>query len=126
MNVMYAIVLKEGRIYTDQTGCFPVYSSKDSKYIIVLYCYDANATLAEPIKNRSEGKLLQAYDKMYKYLQDKGYKPYTRWLDNEALTGIKQYNIQNTTQYQLVPPDLQRTNAAERAIRMLKNITRPS
>eukprot|EP00957_Ditylum_brightwellii_P145012 11044538-Ditylum_brightwellii.AAC.1 len=49
-NVMYAIVCEEGQIYTDQTGRFPVYSNRGSKYIIVLYCYDANAILAEPVK----------------------------------------------------------------------------
>ena len=115
-NAMYAIVLEEGRIYTDQTGHFPVYSSRGSKYIMVLYCYDANAILAEPIKNRSEGELLKAYDKMYTYLQDRGYKPVTHWLDNEAPAGIKRYNVQNSTKYQLVPPNLHHTNAAERAI----------
>eukprot|EP00957_Ditylum_brightwellii_P132685 10117656-Ditylum_brightwellii.AAC.1 len=34
MNAMYAIVLEEGGIYTDQTDCFPVYSSRGSKYIM--------------------------------------------------------------------------------------------
>eukprot|EP00957_Ditylum_brightwellii_P144846 11032614-Ditylum_brightwellii.AAC.1 len=72
MNVMYAIVLEEGQIYTDQT---------------------------EPIKNRSEGELLKAYNKMYNYLQDRGYKPVTHWLDIEAPAGIKRYNVQNTTKY---------------------------
>eukprot|EP00957_Ditylum_brightwellii_P137626 10492151-Ditylum_brightwellii.AAC.1 len=57
---------------------------------------------------------------MYKYLQDRGCKPVTHWLDNEALAGIKGYNVQNTTKYQLVPPNLHRTNAAERAIGTFK------
>eukprot|EP00957_Ditylum_brightwellii_P143060 10900296-Ditylum_brightwellii.AAC.1 len=57
---------------------------------------------------------------MYKYLQDRGYKPVTHWLDNEAPAGIKRYNVQNTTKYQLVPPNLNQTNAAERAIRTFK------
>eukprot|EP00957_Ditylum_brightwellii_P179373 13664745-Ditylum_brightwellii.AAC.1 len=49
-NVVYAIILEEGRIYTDQTGRFPVSSSRGSKYIMVLYCYNEHAILAEPIK----------------------------------------------------------------------------
>eukprot|EP00957_Ditylum_brightwellii_P163185 12425923-Ditylum_brightwellii.AAC.1 len=64
--------------------------------------------------------MLQAYDKMYKYLQDKGYKPYTHWLNIEAPAGIKWYNTQNTTMYQLVPPNTHRRNAAERAIMTFK------
>eukprot|EP00957_Ditylum_brightwellii_P175390 13351442-Ditylum_brightwellii.AAC.1 len=77
-------------------------------------------SLVEPIKNRSKGELLRAYDKMYKYPQDRGYKPYTHWLDNEAPAGIKWYNTQNITTYQLVPPNMHRTNAVERAIRTFK------
>eukprot|EP00957_Ditylum_brightwellii_P159854 12168069-Ditylum_brightwellii.AAC.1 len=83
-NVMYAIVLEEGLIYRDQRDCFPV----------------AN-------KNRSDGELLRSYDKMYKYLQDKRYKPVTHWLDNEAPGGIKQYNMQNTTKYPVCIEEMQ-------------------
>eukprot|EP00957_Ditylum_brightwellii_P211055 15365708-Ditylum_brightwellii.AAC.1 len=57
---------------------------------------------------------------MYKQVQDRGYTSYTHWQDNEAPTGIKQYNTQNTTTYQLVPPNVHRTNATERAIRTSK------
>eukprot|EP00957_Ditylum_brightwellii_P077425 5882544-Ditylum_brightwellii.AAC.1 len=57
---------------------------------------------------------------MYKYLQDRWYKQVTHWIDNEAPAGIKRYNVQNTMKYQLVPPNLRRTNAVERVIRMFK------
>eukprot|EP00957_Ditylum_brightwellii_P181084 13794418-Ditylum_brightwellii.AAC.1 len=57
---------------------------------------------------------------MYKYLQDRGYKPVMHRLDNEAPAGIMKYNVQNTTKYQLVPPNLHQTNAAERSIQTFK------
>jgi hypothetical protein len=47
-----------GQIYSDQTGRFPVISSRGNKYIMVVYDYDSRAILAEPIKNRSERELL--------------------------------------------------------------------
>jgi hypothetical protein len=52
-NCIYATTINAGQIYTDQTGRFPMISSKGNKYIIVLYEYDGNAKLAEPIKNRT-------------------------------------------------------------------------
>jgi hypothetical protein len=52
-NCIYAATIDAGQIYTDQTGHFPVISSKVNKYIMVLYEYDGNAILAEPIKNRT-------------------------------------------------------------------------
>jgi hypothetical protein len=36
-NCTYAATIDAGQIYTDQTGRFPVISSKVNKYIMVLY-----------------------------------------------------------------------------------------
>jgi hypothetical protein len=49
-NRIYAATIDAGQIYTDQTGSFPVISSKGKKYIMVLYEYDGNSILEEPIK----------------------------------------------------------------------------
>jgi hypothetical protein len=40
---VYAATIDAGKIYTDQTGRFPVVSSKGNKYIMMLYDYDSNA-----------------------------------------------------------------------------------
>jgi hypothetical protein len=40
-----------GKMYTDITGRFPVQSNRGYKYIFVLYDYDSNAILVEPIKS---------------------------------------------------------------------------
>jgi hypothetical protein len=42
-------------------------------------------------------------------------------LDNEASTALKEYNKSEQVDYQLVPPQVHRRNAAERAIRTWKN-----
>ena len=39
-----------GKVSTDQTGRFPVTSSRGSKYLMVLYDHDSNAIIPEPIK----------------------------------------------------------------------------
>jgi hypothetical protein len=57
-HCVYAATVDAGQIYTDQTGCFPVLSSRGNKYSIVLYEYDGNAIMAEPIKNRTTVELL--------------------------------------------------------------------
>ena len=40
------------KIYTDQTGRFPITSSRGYKYIIIAYDYDSHNILAESIKPR--------------------------------------------------------------------------
>jgi hypothetical protein len=61
---VYAATIYADRIYTDQTGRFPVVSSKGNKYIMILYDYDSNAILAQPIKYRTAPELLKAFQVM--------------------------------------------------------------
>jgi hypothetical protein len=71
-----------GQIYTDQTGRFPVVSSKGNKYIMILYDYDSNAILAQSIKNRTAPELLKAFQFMEQELVARGLKPKLMKLDN--------------------------------------------
>jgi hypothetical protein len=64
-----------GQIYTDQTGRFPVVSSKGNKYIMILYDYDSNAILAQPIIDRTAPELLRAFQVMEQELVARGLKP---------------------------------------------------
>ena len=73
-----------GKVYTDQTGRFPVTSISVHKYICILYAYNANAILVKPIKSRTGTDILRAYTKMHIYLTKQGFKPHTHWLDNGA------------------------------------------
>ena len=120
-HMAFASIETTGKIYTDQTGRFPHASSRGYKYILILYSYDANAILAEPIKSRTAQDILTAYQKLVQYLTVRGYKPQTHWLDNEASDILKQFDKANTISYQLAPPYTHRRNAAERAIRTWKN-----
>jgi hypothetical protein len=38
------------KLYSDQTGKFPVQSSRGYNYVMVLYGYDSNAILSKPLK----------------------------------------------------------------------------
>jgi hypothetical protein len=58
---VYAAAIDAGQIYTDETGRFPVVLSKGNKYIMILYDYDSNAILAQPIKDRTAPHLLKAF-----------------------------------------------------------------
>ena len=121
-NFCYATVFSQsGKMYSDQTGNFFQASSKGNLSIMILYDYDSNAILAEPIKNRKAETLMAAYEKMHKYLTNRGMKPKTQILDNECSALLKDYMIKNKINYQLAAPGQHRTNAAERAIRTFKN-----
>ena len=54
-----------GKVYTYLTGRFPVTSDRGIQYILVLYAYDTNETLVEPIKTRRDADMLREYYVLY-------------------------------------------------------------
>ena len=123
-DYVYATIIDRptptGKIYTDQTGRFPQQSSQGNNYLMVLYDYDSNAILVEPIKNRTQNELLRAYKQLHQMLTKRGFQPRLQLLDNEAPKELKTFLDTQHIQYQLVPPHVHRRNAAERAIRTFK------
>jgi hypothetical protein len=118
---VYAATIDAGQIYTDQTGRCPVVSSRGNKYIMILYDYDSNAILAQPIKDRTAPELLKAFQVMEQELVSRGLKPKLMKLDNEASKLLKEYLHQQDITFQLVPPYSHRRNSAEWAIISFKD-----
>jgi hypothetical protein len=54
----------DGKSYSDLTGRFPAKSEVGNLYILVLYTYDDNAILVEPLPRRSDAEQLKAYTKL--------------------------------------------------------------
>ena len=113
-----------GVIYSDITGKFPYPSSKGNQYIMVMYDWDSNAILGEPMKNRTKEEIVRAIQQLYKYLKSRGISPKLHILDNEASKKLKQCITTNNTKYQLAPPSNHRTNAAENAYKFTRTILR--
>jgi hypothetical protein len=95
-----AATIDVGQIYTDQIGIFPVVSSKGNKYIMILYDYDSNAILAQPIKDRTAPELLRAFQVMEQELVARGLKPKLMKLDNEASKLLETYLHQQNITFQ--------------------------
>ena len=110
-----------GRVATDQTGRFPVKSSRGNQYLMVAYVHDANAILAVPVKNRSKQSLIDAYTTIYKKLTNSGLTPQLHISDNECSSAFKRFLTARNIKLQLVPPYDHRTNPAERAIGTFKD-----
>ena len=65
----------KGMIYTDLPVRFPFTSSRGHKYLFVLYDYDSNVILAEPMKSRSAEELVRGYTICYNNLINAGVIP---------------------------------------------------
>ena len=107
--------------YSDLTGRFPYQSSRGNKYVLVIYDYDGNAILMEPLKNRQAMEITVAFNKIYNRLVKHINEPKLFIMDNECSNDLKLSILKNKNTYQLVPPNQHRRNAAEKAIRTFKN-----
>ena len=47
--VSFKLVETKGKVFSDQTGRFPITSSRGNKYIMAMYDNDSNTILAEPM-----------------------------------------------------------------------------
>jgi hypothetical protein len=88
---------------------------------MILYDYDRNAILEQPIKYITASELLRAFQVMEQELVSRGLTPKLMKLDNEASKLLKTYLHQQNITFQLVPPYSHRRNSAERAIRSFKD-----
>ena len=110
-----------GKGSTDQTGRFPVPSSYGSKYLVVLYDHNSNAIPTEPLTSYSERKLIRAPCVLHSYISNCGLTPQYQMLDNECPGGLKQFMRDSSVKFQLFPPHLHCTDAAECAIQTYKD-----
>jgi hypothetical protein len=109
------------KIYTDQPGRFPKKSSRRNQYIMVLAEVDSNAILVEPMKNRTAGKMVRAYQVLIDRLNSAGIFPKLHILDNKCSADMKETIKSNKMEFQLVPPHDHCCNLAEKAIQTFKD-----
>jgi hypothetical protein len=112
---------RSGQIYSDLTGRLPLASSKGNNYLLIIYDYDSNGILAQPMRTWTGSCILAAYKVLHECLVAAGLQPQLQWSDNEASQSLKQFMTSAGIHYQLVPPGVHCRNAAKRAIRMFKN-----
>jgi hypothetical protein len=108
-------------VYTDPTGKFLVPSVSGNQYLLIVYEYDSNYIHAEPMIDRTDPSIIEAYQRSIDFLQSRGFKPLLQCLDNEATSALQEFIVASNIDFQLALPHVHRRNAADRAIRTFKN-----
>ena len=120
VNKLHVKIFHQSKLYTDDTRRFPIWARSSNQYVMVGY-HSSNMILIEPFSSRKDKIRLAAYDRMMQRLKDSNLLVDLQILDNEC---SKEYERRMKDKwgvdFQLVPPDMHRRNAAERAIRTFK------
>ena len=111
----------QGTLYTDVTGSLSVQPLEGMQAFFVAYDYDTNTIFALPIKDLKDETIVQAFEQAFTELEDKGYKPKLNVTDNQFTKLIKELSERKDCKWQFVEPLNHRVNAAEKAIRTVKN-----
>ena len=91
-------------ICIDQKGRFPVRSKSGNNYVMILYDYDANAIIGEPIPDRKTTTLQKSFLVLFNKIKVKGYKPSIIRLDNKMSKDHLSLLEQKGLKVQLVLP----------------------
>ena len=82
---------------------------------------NSDAVLAEPMKNRTSGEMIRAYQVLIDQLNAAGIFPTEHILDNEKSAKFLEAIKKNKMTYQLVPPHNYQRNQAEKSIQIFKD-----
>ena len=113
---------KEGTIYGNLTGNFPMRSLDGMVSVFILYDWTSNVILAEPVANTKDKTLVATFKDKGEYLAKRSFKPAFNILDNVASKEVRAYLKSEDIKIQLVKPHNHRVNAAEKAVQTFKNL----
>ena len=111
---------KEGKCYSDAAGKFPVRGVDGDWYLVVFYLQDDNYCHFEVMKDRTKESFVRAYTRAIRYFARFGRKVCKFIIDNECSDSLKNFLVTNDIGYQFVPPDIHRSNIAERLLGQVK------
>jgi len=121
-NQIFIKVHPISRLYTDNTGCFPVKARSGNQYVMITYHANGNLILQQAFKTRNDRHRIAAYNSIMTRLAARGLAVDLQVLDNDAsATYKKAITFKWNAKFQLVPPDMHCCNQAECAIRTFKN-----
>ena len=78
-------------MYMDATGALPTISLDGHQYYFIAYDYNSNYIFAEPIKDVKDEALVEASQRVFETLEDRGMKPTLKITNNQAVKPIKAF-----------------------------------
>ena len=120
-NTVDLLEIPLSKLFTDDTGRFPIRARSGNQYLMVAYHQQTNAILVRPFASKADTHRIPTYEAIMAKFTSRGQMVNLHILDNEASAAYKAAITANGCTYQLVPPHVHRRNAAERAIRTFKD-----
>ncbi len=110
------------KLFTNNTGCFPIRASSGNKYVMIVFHANGNLILQQAFKSESDHYHIAAYNTIMTHLVARGLSVDLQALDNKASSAYKiAITFKWNATFQLVPPNMNCHNWAGRAICTFKD-----
>ncbi len=110
------------KMYTDDTGRFPIHARLGNQYVMIAYHMDGNLILQQAFQTKADKHCIPAFNTIMVRLPACGLSVYLNIRDNEASADFKRVITESwKAKFQLNPPDMHRRNKAKWIIRHFKN-----
>ncbi len=108
-------------LFSNQLGWFPIMSNRGNKYVVIFYIYNTNFVKSIPIKSPTNEEFLPVYTLANAYLTACGFKLQLHKMDNKISYDVENLIRKECSRLKYTPPNIHRTNLAEREIWTCKN-----
>jgi hypothetical protein len=110
------------KLYTDETGRFPVRARSGNQYVMIAYHMNGNLILQQAFQTKANKHRISAFNIIMERLAARRLLVDLNIRDNEASADFKQVITESwKSKFQLVPPDMHRRNKAKQMTRHFKN-----
>jgi hypothetical protein len=121
-NQVFTFTKPLSKLFTDNTGRFPIRAHFGNQYIMIAFHAKGNLTLQQAFKSKSDRHHIAAYNTIMTPLAALGLSIDLQILDNKANSTYKEaITLKWNTTFQLVPLDMHCRNRVERAIRKFRD-----
>ena len=87
-------------------GALPQKMIRGNLYVMVVYGFDSNVILSQPIKNRQSVTIRDVFIKMQNILKPRGNDPKVYIMDNACSSDLKEARKKYNIYFQLAPPTM--------------------
>ncbi len=121
-NQVFVRVNPLSKLYTDDTGCFPVRACSGNQYVMIAFHANDNLILQQALKSKSNCHQISEYNAIMSRLAAPGHLVDLQILDNKTSAAYKEaITFKWHAKVQLAPPDMHHCNQAKCTICMFKD-----
>jgi hypothetical protein len=93
-NQVFVITKPLSKLFTDDTGRFPIRASSSNQYVMIAFHANGNLILQQAFKSKSNRHLIAAYNTIMTRLAARGLSVDLQILDNEASAAYRSNHLQ--------------------------------